>query len=81
MNFFRHQERLQKLTVAEASLASLQSSIIALRARQANLAYEINVREVELAEVLAQLAALEPALAQIVPLEIELDMKELTHDE
>jgi hypothetical protein len=81
MKFFCRQEL--PTTVAEASLASLQSSIAALRARRIDLTYEINIREGELAEVSAQLNALEPALAEIVadPLEIELDMKELTHDE
>lgn len=81
MKFFRRQERLQKLTVAEASLASLQSSVAALRARRAELDYEILSRRDELEEIDMQLAALEPALREIVnPFEIELDMRELTHE-
>lgn len=81
MSIFR-QERLQKLTVAEAALASLQSSIVTLRARHAELTYELGVRQDELDEVAAQLVVLEPALAKIAdPFDIELTVKELTYEE
>lgn len=82
MSIFNRVPPTQPVTVAEASLASLQSSIEALRQRHAILTYEIGIRQDELAEVADQLRVLEPALEQITsPFAIELTMMELTHDE